>query len=50
MGALVGAREGKEGHGVNALVETDTLGEEADWILPKEAIEDGHLADLMMCE
>jgi hypothetical protein len=31
---------------VDAFIKADALGEEADWVLPQETVENGHLADL----
>jgi hypothetical protein len=45
-GPLVGSGLCEEGNGVNALVETYALEEEADRVLPEEAVEDGNLPDL----
>ena len=45
-GSLVGSVEGEEGDGVDALVQADALGEEADGVLPEKTVEDRNLTDL----
>jgi hypothetical protein len=47
LGALAGAVESEESDRVDALVETDALGEKADGVLPQDTVEDGHLTDLI---
>lgn len=44
--ALVRAVQSEESHWMNALVEADALGEEADRILPEKPIKDRDLSNL----
>lgn len=45
-GAFVGAGLGELGDGEDGVAEADALGEESDWVLFEDEVENGHLANL----